>query len=122
MLFFEDGLKGEGIGLSAGLSLTGKSRAAFLGFRGRARASAFLRFGGAVRYVRPGSTFRRKDDNTATETARVVSVGTDIMGIPHVRYDLVIERPHRRMTDGPRSLSGRSFAARYTESVSKDSQ
>lgn len=101
------------------LPLRGKTRAAYLDFKGRARASAFLRFNGGVRYVRPGARFRRTMGQTQTETARVLSVSPDTMGIPHVHYEVVIERPQRRFVDGPRLLSTQSFANTYRESIGR---
>jgi hypothetical protein len=99
------------------VTLKGKSNAAFLGFKGRARASAFLRFGRVMQYVRPGSRFRRANSGNVTETARVLSVATDTVGIPHIRYEITFERPHWLVTDGPRILSSQSFAATYKETV-----
>ncbi len=99
------------------LPLRGKTHAAFLNFKGRARSSAFLRFDGRVRYVRPGARFRRTTGPAQTETARVLSVSPDRTGIPHVRYEVVIERSQRRMVDGPRLLSTQTFAKTYQESI-----
>ncbi len=101
------------------VSLKGKSNAAFLGFKARARASAFLRFGRVMQFVRPGSRFRRAGAGNMFETARVLSVATDTVGIPHISYEITFERPHRRIIDGPRILSSQTFAATYKESIER---
>ena len=66
-----------------------------------------------------GSVFRHTGPGNVIETAKVVEIETDPMGIPHVRYDLTIERNKMRMTDldTRRTLNLRTFASRFSEPV-----
>jgi hypothetical protein len=83
--------------------------------RGRELRSMFFRRGGSLEYITAGSSFRRIRPDMI-ETAKVLSVATDSFGIPHVRFQVCFTRPAQRpMTDGPRILSLKTFAERYTE-------
>ena len=55
--------------------------------------------------VTAGAQFRRETRDHRVETARVISVTDDSMGIPHVRYELEIRTT--RLSD---RLSRRAFA------------
>lgn len=68
-------------------------------------------------YVKAGSRFRRRRRDNTVETARVLSVEPDSIGIPHVSYELSIEKPSAvtRVTDGPRVLALAAFAETYEE-------
>ena len=79
--------------------------------------SMFFKRGEAVEYIRPGSVFRRTQTENVVETATVRSVGCDAAGIPHVSYDVSIQRSHISFQDGPRSLALKSFTDRYKERV-----
>lgn len=64
--------------------------------------------------VQPGSTFQMVHDDNMIETAEVISVRTDIHGIPHVRYHVSFRRPHRTVFDGgARMLALTAFTERY---------
>lgn len=67
--------------------------------------------------IRPGSRFRRIHKDKTVETARVLTVATDMLGIPHVRYELVIERAQCRFVEEPRILALKIFADTYKECV-----
>jgi len=99
------------------IHLKGRSQAAFVGFRGRERASVFIRRGRDMEYIRRGTSFRRIKPDKSIETAKVLSVMLDGLHIPHVRYEINVERPSRTVvfTDGPRILSLRTFAETYRE-------
>lgn len=85
---------------------------------GRALSSMFFKRGAKLEYIRPGSTFRRVHSDRMEETAKVLSVGTDSFGIPHVHFHVSFRRPDRNFFDGgARMLALRSFADRYTERV-----
>lgn len=85
---------------------------------GRSLSSFFFKRGSKLEYVRPGSTFQRIHRDQMVETARVLSVGTDAYGIPHVRFQVSFRRPNRNQFDGgARMLALKSFADQYRERV-----
>ena len=85
---------------------------------GRSLSSFFFKRGRKLEYVRPGSTFQRVHSDRMVETARVLSVGTDAFGIPHVRFQVSFRRPNRSQFDGgARMLALKSFADQYRERV-----
>ena len=85
---------------------------------GRSLSSFFFKRGNKLEYVRPGSTFQRIHRDKMIETARVLSVGTDSYGIPHVRFQVSFMRPNRNRFDGgARMLALKSFADQYRERV-----
>ncbi len=85
---------------------------------GRSLISFFFKRGKKLEYVRPGSTFQKIHADKMIETARVLSVGTDAYGIPHVRFQVSFSRPNRNQFDGgARMLALKSFADQYRERV-----
>ncbi len=85
---------------------------------GRPLSSFFFKRGGQLEYVRPGSTFRRVHHDAMVETAKVLSVGTDAYGIPHVRFQVSFVRSNlNRFDGGARMLALKSFADQYRERV-----
>ena len=69
-------------------------------------------------FIEPGAVYRRVRANNLVETARVLAVTTDNVGIPHVRVDIHIDGPHyARISQGQRLLSLAAFAADFTERV-----
>lgn len=101
------------------IHLKGRSQAAFVGFRGRERSSIFIKRGRKMEYIRAGTSFRRIKRDKSVETAKILSVVLDRMQIPHVRYEINLERPSRTSVfkDGPRILSLSSFTHTYRERV-----
>ena len=84
--------------------------------RGRELCSMFFKRGGSLEYIKAGSAFRKTHPDRMVETAEVLSVATDSFGIPHVRFQVRFKRPARDVTiEGPRMLSLKTFAERYTE-------
>jgi hypothetical protein len=68
--------------------------------------------------IEPGAIYRRVRPNNLVETARVLAVTTDNVGIPHVRVDIRVDGPHyARISQGQRLLSLDAFAADFTERV-----
>ena len=69
--------------------------------------------------VRVGSVFRYSGPGAITETAKVLEIEPDSMGIPHVRYELMIERNQRRLNDldTRRTLNLQTFSSRFSELV-----
>jgi hypothetical protein len=80
--------------------------------------SMFFQRGNALEYIRAGSAFRRTHKDKMVETAEITSVYTDSCGIPHVRFDVVFEKPHRPVhRDGPRILSLKTFFDTFRDRV-----
>ena len=68
--------------------------------------------------VEPGAVFRRVRASNLIETARVLAVTTDNVGIPHVRIEISVAGPHyARVAQGQRLLSLAAFVADFTEQV-----
>ncbi len=66
-------------------------------------------------YVTVGSQFRRERPDQMVETAKVISVANDGLGIPHVRYELKISKL-KSVTSfnvGHRSLALETFTKTY---------
>ena len=69
--------------------------------------------------VREGSVFQHRGPGNLIETAKVLDIVPDAMGIPHVRYDLEVERnkmPLDSLTSS-RTLNLQSFTSHFTDSV-----
>jgi hypothetical protein len=62
-------------------------------------------------------SFQRTKPDKSIETAKILSVMLDGLHIPHVRYEINLQRPCRTVVfkDGPRTLSLTSFADTYRE-------
>ncbi len=68
--------------------------------------------------IEPGCVYRFHGPDGLVETAQVLAVVSGISGIPHVRYELTIERPaYGRLLEGPKILNLASFAAHFREPV-----
>jgi hypothetical protein len=85
---------------------------------GRKLKSMFMMRGNTLEYVSAGSSFRRVREDDMHETARIDAVYTDPAGIPHVRYDVVFEKPNRAPHhEGPRNLALRTFFQNFSQRV-----
>ena len=83
---------------------------------GRLLNSCFFKRGKKLEYVRPGSTFRRVKGDGMIETAKILTVGTDSFGIPHVKFEVSFTKPNRQKFDGgARMLALKSFGEQYGE-------
>jgi hypothetical protein len=68
--------------------------------------------------IRAGSVYRRVHRDNTVETAKVIAVRDDSLGIPHVRYQFSIGRSDRHvMEQGPRVLSLSCFAEHFNDPV-----
>jgi hypothetical protein len=92
-----------------------KSRAALFGAKACSTLGSFFRISRPEEAIRPGLQFRRTNKDRTVETARVLNIDNDTLGIPHVRYELVIERAHRRFIEEPRILALKTFTDTYKE-------
>ena len=78
--------------------------------------SVFFTRGGLLEFIKAGSSFRRVRGDNAIETAEVTAIFVDLFGIPHIKFDLSIERPGRQdYRAGARILALRTFCANYGE-------
>jgi hypothetical protein len=65
----------------------------------------------------PGARFRHISSKVI-ETAEVLAITADPMGIPHVRFTVVIESRYRSPVEtGPRMLNLQSFTERFSDPV-----
>jgi len=68
--------------------------------------------------VKPGDSYRRQHRHKVVETATVVGLRSDPVGIPHVRFVVEFARPDAgRVEGGSRILALRSFVSNYRERV-----
>jgi hypothetical protein len=69
--------------------------------------------------VRSGAVFRRVGPGDLIETAKVIQIQSDAMGIPHVRYDLKVQKAKdaRANFQDRRTLNLATFATQFTEPV-----
>lgn len=67
--------------------------------------------------VREGLIFRAHTENGLLETARVLSVAADPMGINHVSYELTIQKSEALRYDYRRTLNLESFIDRYQQPI-----
>lgn len=64
--------------------------------------------------IRAGSVYRRVRRDNTVETATVLAIRDDSLGIPHVRYRVSIGRADNHIfEEGPRVLSLSCFAEHY---------
>lgn len=86
-------------------------------FGGGDRRSLFSKRGTNAAGVKAGRIFRHSDGKGRSETATVIGL-CEILGMPHVRYDLRIDQPgHRPFEDGPRVLGMKTFVEHFCEPV-----
>ena len=63
--------------------------------------------------IRAGTMFARMTETQVTETARVLGLTEDDVGIPHVRYASRLHRADRTLDQGQRTLALLSFLSRF---------
>jgi len=69
--------------------------------------------------VREGATYRHRGPGELTETAKVLHVGPDAMGITHVRFRVMVETAceQRAKFEDSRTLNIETFADHFSETV-----
>jgi len=68
--------------------------------------------------VEAGAKFRRVRIDQTVETAEVKHIYRDLLGIPHVRFELNLQHPYRGPSrEGFRALALSAFAAHFPERV-----
>jgi len=67
--------------------------------------------------VAVGEKFERVHPDRTVETAKVLSVVKDPLGIPHVRYAVTIKKPLRTKSfrEGPRLLALEAFSQAFSQ-------
>ena len=71
------------------------------------------------REVQIGGTYRHEGPGNVIETAKVIDVGPDAMGIPHVRYEVEVAQSRVRQTRFAtvRTLNLETFTDYFAELV-----
>jgi len=69
-----------------------------------------------LKSIHKGGLFQRKHSHNMLEIARVLSIGEDQFGIPHVKYEVKFESSQERgrAFEGPRVLALTVFADNYS--------
>ncbi|MGE4350661.1 MAG: hypothetical protein AB7E52_00555 [Bdellovibrionales bacterium] len=67
--------------------------------------------------VEVGASYRRVGSGAFVETAYVLEVASDKLGIPHVRFQLQVARGACRPTVETRTLSLEAFQSRFRDRV-----
>jgi hypothetical protein len=67
--------------------------------------------------IQPGERYRRDRGDNVEECATVVALGSDALGIPHVRFMHCLTLPSGRTVENERALALRSFVGMYRELV-----
>ena len=99
------------------IRLRGTSGGEFLDYRGPERSSFFLKHGQNMEFLRRGMTFARPRAFNTVETARILCLMLDGQRVPHVRFEVTIQRGgQNEISNGElRTLSLKVFAETYCE-------
>ena len=69
--------------------------------------------------LEPGTVYRNVRHGNMVETAKVLGITRDGLGIPHVRFDMTLDSPGKiRLVEGRRILCLAAFAEQFKERVS----
>ena len=68
--------------------------------------------------VRPGNRFRRPLGTHSGAIATVLELCPDLVGIPHVRFTIAVDRSSGQLGEDTRMLALQSFLETYCERVS----
>ncbi|HEY9550502.1 MAG TPA: hypothetical protein VIR45_13470 [Kiloniellaceae bacterium] len=72
--------------------------------------------------IKIGSVYKTANDGNIVEIAKVIDVGPDALGIPHVTYDVSVERARLAKYEERRTLGLQSFAERFREATAREKQ
>ena len=77
----------------------------------------FFRPHSPVPEIKAGAVYRRRGAGDTIETARVTGIGPDVMGIPHVRFEVKVEHAQARCSGfaDRRILSLQAFSDNFVE-------
>ena len=71
--------------------------------------------------VKPGESFRRRQETPLVETATVLGLREDLLGIPHVQFKVAIECSDANcFEEASRILAVEAFLETYPEHVLSD--
>lgn len=73
-------------------------------------------------HIKIGSTYKLAHEGNIVEIAKVVDVGPDALGIPHVTYDVSVERARLAKYEERRTLGLQSFAERFRDAILPEKQ
>jgi len=68
------------------------------------------------------SVYKLAHQGNIVEIAKVVDVGPDALGIPHVTYDVSVERARLAKYEERRTLGLQSFAERFRDALAPEKQ
>jgi len=72
--------------------------------------------------VKVGSVYKLAHEGNIVEVAKVVDVGPDALGIPHVTYDVSVERARLAKYEERRTLGLQTFSERFREAIKREKQ
>ena len=76
-----------------------------------------------VNDIRPGNRYRRQLGNSLAATATVLDLRSDLVGIPHVQFAIVVDGSVARLSEGDtRVLALQSFLDTYREPLAREVQ
>jgi len=67
--------------------------------------------------VKIGAVFRNVRRGNIIETAKVLDIAPDSMGVPHVHYSVSIQSAHQKCFEEHRTLGLASFAERFAKAM-----
>jgi hypothetical protein len=67
--------------------------------------------------IKVGSVYKLAHEGNIVEIAKVVDVGPDALGIPHVTYDVSVERARLAKYEERRTLGLQTFAERFRDAI-----
>jgi len=67
--------------------------------------------------IKVGSTYKLAHEGNIVEVAKVVDVGPDALGIPHVTYDVSVERARLAKYEERRTLGLQTFVERFRDAI-----
>ena len=81
--------------------------------------SQFLRPDRKIQEVRVGKCYRHVGPGELVETAKVIEIRQDPMGIAHVRYEVIVQRTKERLArvEDLRTLNLITFSTYFSEQI-----
>lgn len=72
--------------------------------------------------IKVGSVYKLAHEGNIIEIAKVVDVGKDALGIPHVTYDVSVERARLAKYEERRTLGLETFAERFRDAITPENK
>jgi len=72
--------------------------------------------------IKVGAVYKLAHEGNIVEVAKVVDVGPDALGIPHVTYDVSVERARLAKYEERRTLGLQTFAERFRDAIAGEKQ